>query len=624
MNKTFGFIKPAIDAHTLGISSVSELLQACGYKVVIGQGQVSEALNDYQSSIKRQVIIDWIREHQLDGFGISYRLDHDDAINMVGYLVEALKEAQLWFYQGGPVEQMYFAGLDPTCQVIKKQHEGLVTTFSGGETPKETLLKFNVPEHLIPDTILQHDRYDALLYQFGEQIINKNEYLDYPNNSSIHYSNLGSRDDHLIKRLEAYRKLNQLPLTRAHVGPYRSNIGRHEALEEFYMWIEQLAQTNYLDILSMGTSQLSQSAFGEVWGDRINGGGVPINSIDELEKVYHLSRPMLVRTYAGTKNIPALAKLYEKHLNISWHALSLWWFNELDDRGPYDLLTNLQQHVATLQYIATTNKPFEANVSHHFAFRGGDDLTYVVSTYLAAKLAKKQGIKVFVLQNMLNTPRLTSGINDIAKARALLKLVRSLEDKSFRVIYQPRAGLDYFKPDFHVAKIQLAAISALMDDVEPNQTGSPEIVHVVSYSEALELATPSIINESIQITKHSISEYRKLKQSERYLAPFEAEIHVLSDQLHSEALKLIHAIEAWITDPYSALGFYQIFAGGFLNAPYLWKHRDTFPHTVNWETRIVSGQVKVMDGDQVMSIEKRLSLIKANLLELGIINLKKL
>ena len=70
--------------------------------------------------------------------------------------------------------------------------------------------------------------------------------------------------------------------------------------------------------------------------------------------IWEASRPMLVRTYAGTKNIPQLAKMYEETLNICWHALSLWWFNRLDGRGPYDLYTNLKQHIQTLKYIAET------------------------------------------------------------------------------------------------------------------------------------------------------------------------------------------------------------------------------------------------------------------------------
>jgi hypothetical protein len=66
----------------------------------------------------------------------------------------------------------------------------------------------------------------------------------------------------------------------------------------------------------------------------------------------------------------------------------------------------------------------EANVSHHFAFRGADDVTYVVSAVLAARMAKAAGIRHFVLQNMLNTPKSTWGIQDLAKSRAMLRPIR--------------------------------------------------------------------------------------------------------------------------------------------------------------------------------------------------------
>ena len=66
-------------------------------------------------------------------------------------------------------------------------------------------------------------------------------------------------------------------------------------------WAKYLAETGYLDILSIGTSQLTQSNFGEDWGDRPNGGGVPINSPEEYRMIWEVSRPLLLRTYAGTK-----------------------------------------------------------------------------------------------------------------------------------------------------------------------------------------------------------------------------------------------------------------------------------------------------------------------------------
>ncbi|MGQ9881463.1 MAG: hypothetical protein ACUVSV_11465 [Armatimonadota bacterium] len=113
---------------------------------------------------------------------------------------------------------------------------------------------------------------------------------------------------------------------------------------------------------------------------------------------------------------------------------------------PYSVRENLHQHLEALRFIAESGKPFEPNIPHHFAFRGTDDISYVVSSVLAARTAKRLGVRTLILQNMLNTPKATWGIQDLAKSRALLSLVRELEDENFRVILQPRAGLDYFPP----------------------------------------------------------------------------------------------------------------------------------------------------------------------------------
>lgn len=57
--------------------------------------------------------------------------------------------------------------------------------------------------------------------------------------------------------------------------------------------------------------------------------------------------------------------------------------------------------------------------------RGGDDLTYVLSGLVAAKVAKAAGVRSLILQIMLNTRR-QHGHYSLAKARALLHLVREL------------------------------------------------------------------------------------------------------------------------------------------------------------------------------------------------------
>lgn len=594
----YGFIKPALDAHTMGVNTAAELLRECGFEVLIADERISMAIGEYRHEASRRKVLDWILANNISHLGISYRLDKDDAVRMVGYLLEELKSSNLLSYQDGPIKRIYFAGLPVSCEAIEKEFGGLVKTYMGGESAQETLVKLGVPEDNIPSDIVQGSKYDESLLQFGKEIIDSQEYSKLTPIDRSGYDDFGSRRDTVVKRIDANLNKDFAPLMRAHVGPYSSLATREENVREFISWVKTLAKTRFLDILSIGSSQLTQSNFGEDWGDRPNGGGVPVNSPEEYREIWEVGRPLLIRTYAGTKNIPDLARMHEETLNICWHALSLWWFNKLDNRGPYDLYTSLGQHIETIKYIASTNKPFEANVSHHFAFRGGDDVTYIVSAYLAAKLAKKLGIKTYILQNMLNTPRLTWGVQDLAKSRALLKLIGELADDNFRVLLQPRAGLDYFKPDLYEARIQLAAVTALMDDIDPHNQMSPPIIHVVSYSEASHLATPEIINESIQITQQSIKKYRQLRRSGNIDDKSKnADIDERMNELVDSAKVIIKAIESSIDNPYSPEGFYKIYAAGFLPTPYLWGEVDEFRHATELRTKPVRGGLKVVDKD---------------------------
>ncbi len=619
MNNTkYGFIKPAVDAHTMGIVSVAELLRDCGYEVLIADDPVAGAMNDYRHELRRRLVVDWIAENEIERLGISYRLDRHDAVNMVGFLIEELKKAGLLKYQGGRIDSIFFGGLPDTCELINKEFKGLVETFIGGESATETLLKLGVPPEKIPPDLKESSRYDNSLLTFGREIIKAGEYTGFKPAQRPAYPEYGTTKDTVLKRFEAgMRRHPFLPLIRAHVGPYSSEATRTESINEFVGWAKNLAESGWLDILSIGSSQLTQSNFGEDWEDRPNGGGVPVNSPEEYRMIWEAARPLLVRTYAGTKNIPALARMHEETLNICWHAMSLWWFNRLDERGPYDLLTSLRQQFEAIRYIAETGKPFEANVSHHFAFRGADDVTYIVSACLAAKLAKKLGIKTFILQNMLNTPRTTWGVQDLAKSRAMLQLVKSLEDSSFKVLLQPRAGLDYFRPDLNDAKAQLAAVTALMDDIDPHNELSPPIIHVVSFSEALQLATPEIINESIQITLHSLRKYRELRKKGD-VEDMSQNIDVSERQadLYSSALKVISAIEESIDNVYTPEGFYKIFASGFLPVPYLWGETEEFQHAKNWKTKPVRGGIKIVDSEnKVIKTDRMIEVVKANLQE---------
>lgn len=613
----FGFIKPSLDAHTLGVNAAVELLRDCHYQVLIGDDEIARAVNDIHYEANQKIIVEWILENKISKIGLSYRLDEDEAVRTVGYFMKALKDRRLLCYQDGPVQSVFFAGLPKSCELIEKEHKGFVKTFKGGESIRETLTRMEVPQNRIPKDMIEGSSYDDRRMEFGKDIVKAQDYEHFKPCEHSNYLEYGTRQDGLVKRLDSNWEDPFTPLIRAHVGPYSSAIDRLDSVKQFLSWTADLAKTGYLDILSIGSSQLTQSNFGEAWEGRPNGGGVPINHPREYEMIYEAARPLLVRTYAGTKNIPQLAKMHEETLNICWHALSLWWFNKLDGRGPYDLYSNLKQHVEALTYIAQTNKPFEANVSHHFAFRGADDVTYIVSAYLAAKLAKKMGIKTFILQNMLNTPRSTWGIQDLAKSRAMLALVKGLEDSNFRVFLQPRAGLDYFKPDLEEAKMQLAAVTALMDDIDPHNETSPPIIHVVSYSEAVRLATPDILHESIKITQHALRKYRQLRRADKIEDMSKnSDVQERMIELLESAKTIISGIEQFVATPYSPEGFYKLFAAGFLPVPYLWGEVEEFEYARSWNTKLVRGGVKIADKDKIiMNADQRVDYARANLKE---------
>lgn len=589
----FGFIKPLVDVHTMGMFTIANLLRDCGYVVHIADDAINEAIEDVHKVNNYSLLKKWIIDNGITRLSVSYRLDPIDGCDYFMSIYEHLRSDKMFVVNGGVINDVSFAGLPDTCEMIRSKTDK-VLLFKGDETPIESLRMYGIPEDLLPASLDNDNPYDRMRWEFAEKLIASERYKTEPPLDHYGYPECGKTNDGYLNRLHYAKKRHSLPIIRTHSGPY--NPKREEALKEYNSWCRDLANSKLLDVLSIGSSQLTQSHFGEDWDGLPNGGGIPVNSELEYQVIKQNASPMLVRTYSGTKNVPELARIHERALNISWHALSFWWFDELDGRGKNSLLDNLKEHFEAIRYIATTGKPVEPNVPHHFAFRGADDISYIISGFLAAKACKKMGVKHLILQNMLNTPKYTIGIQDLAKGRTMLKLVRELEDSDFSVSLQLRAGLDYFAPDLEKAKVQLAAVTCMMDDIDPGNDNSPEIIHVVNYSEAVRLATPPIIKESIKITLNSLREYRLARDLGKVPnMKYDMNVTERSDAMYHEAKEAIQLLENSIPNLYTPEGFYKVFVEGFLPVPYLMDQNRKFPKATKYHTAIKNGGICVVD-----------------------------
>ena len=604
-NDVFGFIKPLVDIHTMGVYTMVNLLRECGYKVVVAKDDVSEAIEDLRKVNNYSLFRKWLDDNHINRLGFSYRLDPQEGCDYFMHMYYLLKSDNLLKEDGGPIKELSFAGLPDICELVRQKTEGKVLLFPGNEEPEVSLKMYGVPKDALPDSLVNTSEYDRMRWDFAKKLIESDRWKNEQPLDHLGYKECGTDNDSFIARLTYARNKHSLPIIRTHSGPYNPN--REEALKEYNSWCQDLAKSQLLDVLSIGSSQLTQADFGGNWEGKPNGGGVPVNSEMEYRIIKENAKPMLCRTYSGTKDVPGLARIHERALNISWHALSFWWFDELDGRGKNTLLENLQEHFEAVRYIVTTGKPVEPNVPHHFAFRGADDVSYIVSGFLAAKAIKKMGANHMILQNMLNTPKYTWGVQDLAKGRVMIKLVRELEDDQFKVSLQSRAGLDYFAPDLEYAKVQLAAVTCMMDDLEPENENSPEIIHVVNYCEAVRLATPPVIKESIKITLSALHAYRFARKMNAIPnMKYDMDVEERYNALMYEARAAIRMLEDHIPNLYTPEGFYRVFKEGFLAVPYLMDQDRKWAKATMWKTAIKNGGISVVDEDgNIIHTEER-------------------
>jgi hypothetical protein len=190
-------------------------------------------------------------------------------------------------------------------------------------------------------------------------------------------------------------------------------------------------------------------------------------------------------------------------LTGSHQAVPLYWFNELDGRGPTPVRESIREHLAAVRELARRGIPVEMNDPNHFSSRWAHDTIIVVDYALITAAMLANGVKDVVLQLQFNKPRETSDHGDLAKMLAGLDIAgRMADDAGARLWRETRTGIDSFDPDIDAARHQLARSTFLQLIVDPHA------IHLVSYCEALHIAAVDDVIDGSKLVRRCVRIFR--------------------------------------------------------------------------------------------------------------------
>ncbi len=299
-----------------------------------------------------------------------------------------------------------------------------------------------------------------------------------------------------------------------------------------------------MDVISLGIDQDAQENFfhPERQDPRRKGaGGVPVRTAEDYRMLYEASRTgnyPLLRTYSGTDDFIRLAELYTQTINNAWCAIPLFWFNQMDGRGPWDLAGSIREHQQVMAWYGERNIPVELNEPHHWGMRDAPDVIFVVAAYLSAYNAKAFGVKDYIAQMMFNSPPGLSDAMDLAKMLAILEMIQPLAGPNFRIWIQTRTGLLSYPLDPAAARAHLSASIYLQMALKP------DIVHIVGHTEADHAATADEVIEAAKMARRAIENALAGQPAMIY----DPDVNRRKDQLIQEARITLQAIQSLSSD----------------------------------------------------------------------------
>lgn len=504
--------------HVAGVSNFLRLAEQAGWKTIF-----------LGPAVPIEVLLESARKEQADLVGVSYRLTPETGERLLGQFAEAASG----LHEAGA--RFAFAGTPPVAERAAKIGF-FEKIFDGSEEPEQVL---------------------AYLKGLPPQAATES---DYPQTT--------------IARI-AWK--SPYPILRHHFGL--------PTMEATIAGVEKIAETGALDLISLGTDQDAQENFfhPERQDPRRKGaGGVPVRSLEDFRALYQASRrgnyPML-RAYSGTDDFIRYAESLTETIRNAWCAIPLYWFNQMDGRGPWDLEGSIREHQQVMAWHGERGIPVELNEPHHWGMRDAPDVVFVAAAFLSAYNARKYGVKDYIAQMMFNSPPGTSDAMDLAKMLAVLEMIAPLsmnpspeggragDEGGFRIWKQTRIGLLSHPLDASAARGHLAASTYLQMALKP------DIYHIVGHTEADHAATADDIIEAVKIVRRAIN--NALGAPDMTQAP---EAQARKEELVSETKTLLEAIRGLaapgVDDPWAdAATLAKSVTTGLMDAPQLRNNR---------------------------------------------------
>jgi len=534
--------------HVAGVSNFLRLAESAGWRTVF-----------LGPAVPVDEVLAAARREQADLVGVSYRLTPENGERLLGLFAEEAAE----LHEEGV--RFAFAGTPPVAQKAAQLGNFFERVFDGSETPEQ-----------------------VLAWLKGQPARDLGE-ADFPQTT--------------VERILWKRPY---PILRHHFGL--------PTLEATLAGIEQIARAQVLDLISLGTDQDAQENFfhPERQDPRRKGaGGVPVRTPDDFLALYAASRrgnfPML-RAYSGTDDFIRYAEMLVGTIHNAWCAIPLFWFNQMDGRGPWDLEGSIREHQAVMSWYGERGIPVELNEPHHWGMRDASDVTFVAAAFLSAYNAKQYGVKDYIAQFMFNSPPGTSDAMDLAKMLAAQELITPLSsphlaaqnegtEGGFRIWTQTRIGLLSHPLDDQSARGHLAASTYLQMALRP------DIYHIVGHTEADHAATADDIIEAVKITRRAIQ--NAMGAPDMRQAP---EVQARKEELIAETRVLLDTIRELapsdVADPWAdPVTLTRSVTLGLMDAPQLRNNKFGRGET---RTRIVDGKsVAVDESGQPLSEVQR-------------------